>query len=66
MRPLSAGYVEELEPPPGGGPMISSRDLSEEAERRVILGGLCPQHLRADKFLQRKRTSELAQNFLPL
>jgi choline dehydrogenase len=40
MRPLSRGYVEAKSPNPAEAPAINPRYLSEEADRRAIIGGL--------------------------
>ena len=40
MRPLSRGYVEAKTNRPGDMPAINPRYLSEESDRRAILGGL--------------------------
>jgi choline dehydrogenase len=40
MRPLSRGYVEAKSNRPGDMPAIDSRYLSEESDRRAIIGGL--------------------------
>ena len=40
MRPLSRGYVEAKSNRPGDAPAINPRYLSEEADRRAIVGGL--------------------------
>jgi choline dehydrogenase-like flavoprotein len=40
MRPLSRGYVEARSNRPGDMPAINPRYLSEEADRRAIVGGL--------------------------
>jgi choline dehydrogenase len=40
MRPLSRGYVEAKSNPPGDAPAINPRYLSEEPNRRAIIGGL--------------------------
>jgi len=40
MRPLSRGYVEARSNRPGDPPAINPRYLSEESDRRAILGGL--------------------------
>jgi choline dehydrogenase len=40
MRPLSRGYVEAKSNRPGDMPAINPRYLSEESDRRAILGGL--------------------------
>src|SRR6266404_1586046 len=40
MRPLSRGYVEAKSNRPGDMPAINPRYLSEESDRRVIVGGL--------------------------
>jgi choline dehydrogenase len=40
MRPLSRGYVEAKSNRPGEAPAINPRYLSEEADRRAIVGGL--------------------------
>ena len=40
MRPLSRGYVEARSNRPGDMPAINPRYLSEESDRRAILGGL--------------------------
>jgi choline dehydrogenase len=40
MRPLSRGYVEAKSNRPGDMPAINLRYLSEEADRRAIIGGL--------------------------
>jgi len=40
MRPLSRGYVEAKSNRPGDMPAINPRYLSEEADRRAIVGGL--------------------------
>jgi choline dehydrogenase len=40
MRPLSRGYVEARSNQPGDMPAINQRYLSEEADRRAIIGGL--------------------------
>jgi choline dehydrogenase-like flavoprotein len=40
MRPLSRGYVEAKSNRPGDMPTINPRHLSEEIDRRVIIGGL--------------------------
>jgi choline dehydrogenase-like flavoprotein len=41
MRPLSRSYVEAKSNRPGDAPAINPRYLSEEADRRAIIGGLC-------------------------
>jgi choline dehydrogenase len=40
MRPLSRGYVEAKTNRPGDAPAINPRYLSEESDRRAIVGGL--------------------------
>jgi choline dehydrogenase len=40
MRPLSRGYVEARSNRPGDMPAINPRYLSEETDRRAIIGGL--------------------------
>jgi len=40
MRPLSRGYVEARSNRPGDMPAINPRYLSEEADRRAVIGGL--------------------------
>jgi len=40
MRPLSRGYVEARSNRPGDMPAINPRYLSEESDRRAIIGGL--------------------------
>ena len=40
MRPLSRGYVEAKSNRPGDAPAINPRYLSEEPDRRAIIGGL--------------------------
>jgi choline dehydrogenase len=40
MRPLSRGYVEAKSNRPGDMPAINPRYLSEEADRRAVIGGL--------------------------
>jgi choline dehydrogenase len=40
MRPLSRGYVEARSPRPGDQPAINPRYLSEETDRRAVVGGL--------------------------
>jgi choline dehydrogenase len=40
MRPLSRGYVEAKTNKPGDMPAINPRYLSDEADRRAIIGGL--------------------------
>jgi choline dehydrogenase len=40
MRPLSRGYVEAKSPDPQIAPAINPRYLSEEADRRAVIGGL--------------------------
>ncbi|HVH76926.1 MAG TPA: GMC oxidoreductase [Stellaceae bacterium] len=40
MRPLSRGYVEAKSSRPGDMPAINPRYLSEESDRRAIVGGL--------------------------
>ncbi len=40
MRPLSRGYVEARSSRPGDAPAINPRYLSEEADRRAVIGGL--------------------------
>ncbi len=40
MRPLSRGYVEAKSNRPGDPPAINPRYLSDEADRRAIVGGL--------------------------
>ncbi len=40
MRPLSRGYVEAKSNRPGDAPAINPRYLSEESDRRAIIGGL--------------------------
>src|SRR3989440_3750763 len=40
MRPLSRGYVEAKTNRPGDAPAINPRYLSEEPDRRAIIGGL--------------------------
>jgi choline dehydrogenase len=40
MRPLSRGYVEAKSNRPGEAPAINPLYLSEESDRRVIIGGL--------------------------
>jgi choline dehydrogenase len=40
MRPLSRGYVEAKSSRPGDSPAINPRYLSEETDRRAVIGGL--------------------------
>ena len=40
MRPLSRGYVEARSPDPSEQPAINPRYLSEETDRRAVIGGL--------------------------
>jgi len=40
MRPLSRGYVEAKSNRPGDMPAINPRYLSEESDRRAMIGGL--------------------------
>jgi choline dehydrogenase len=40
MRPLSRGYVEAKSPRPQDAPAINPRYLSEETDRRAVIGGL--------------------------
>ena len=40
MRPLSRGYVEAKSNRPGEAPAINPRYLSEESDRRAVVGGL--------------------------
>ena len=40
MRPLSTGYVEAKSPDPRQAPAINPRYLSEETDRRAVIGGL--------------------------
>ncbi len=40
MRPLSRGYVEAKSNRPGDAPAINPRYVSEESDRRAIIGGL--------------------------
>src|SRR5205814_10023660 len=40
MRPLPRGYVEARSPRPEDPPVINPRYLTEEADRRAIIGGL--------------------------
>src|SRR5437764_737778 len=40
MRPLSRGYVEAKSNRPGDAPAINPRYLSEETDRRAVIGGL--------------------------
>ncbi|HTZ34375.1 MAG TPA: GMC family oxidoreductase N-terminal domain-containing protein [Stellaceae bacterium] len=40
MRPLSRGYVEAKTNRPGDAPAINPRYLSEETDRRAVIGGL--------------------------
>jgi len=40
MRPLSRGYVEAKSNRPGDMPVINLRYLSEESDRRAVVGGL--------------------------
>src|SRR5438067_7352006 len=40
MRPLSRGYIEAKSNRPGDAPAINPRYLSEESDRRAIVGGL--------------------------
>src|SRR5260370_2784821 len=40
MRPLSRGYVGAKSPRPGDAPAINPRYLSEETDRRAVVGGL--------------------------
>jgi choline dehydrogenase len=40
MRPLSTGYVEAKSPDPQQAPAINPRYLSEETDRRAVVGGL--------------------------
>ena len=40
MRPLSTGYVEATSPDPRQAPTINPRYLSEETDRRAVVGGL--------------------------
>jgi choline dehydrogenase len=39
--PLSRGYVEAKSNRPGDAPAINPRYLSEQGDRRAIVGGLC-------------------------
>jgi len=40
MRPLSTGYIEAKSPDPRQAPAINPRYLSEETDRRAVVGGL--------------------------
>jgi choline dehydrogenase len=40
MRPLSRGYVEAVSSRPGDAPKINPRYLTEESDRRAVIGGL--------------------------
>ncbi len=40
MRPLSRGYVEAKSPNPAEAPAINPRYLSEQTDRRAVIGGL--------------------------
>jgi len=40
MRPLSTGYVEAKSPDPRAAPAINPRYLSQETDRRAVVGGL--------------------------
>src|SRR5271170_7910274 len=40
MRPLSRGYVDARSPRPGDPPAINPRYLSEDTDRRAVVGGL--------------------------
>ena len=40
MQPLSRGYVEAKSNRPGEAPAVNPRYLSEETDRRAIIGGL--------------------------
>jgi choline dehydrogenase len=40
MRPLSRGYVEARTNRPGDAPIINPRYLTEESDRRAVIGGL--------------------------
>jgi choline dehydrogenase len=40
MRPLSRGYVEARSPSPAEAPAINPRYLSEDTDRRAMIGGL--------------------------
>src|SRR5437762_4450467 len=51
MRPLSRGYVEAKSNRPGDAPAINPRYLSEESDRRAVIGGLrggCLRHRRCN------------------
>ena len=52
MRPLSRGYVEAKSNRPGDMPAINPRYLSEESDRRAIVGGL--RFVRADVRTRRR------------
>jgi len=56
MRPLSRGYVEARSNRPGDMPAINPRYLSEESDRRAIVGGL--------RFARRLYTAPALQKFL--
>jgi choline dehydrogenase len=56
MRPLSLGYVEAKSNRPGDIPAINPRSLSEESDRRVIIGGL--------RFARRMFTAPALQPFV--
>jgi choline dehydrogenase len=56
MRPLSRGYVEAKSNRPGDAPAINPRYLSEERDRRAIVGGL--------HFAQRLFSAPVLQQFV--
>jgi choline dehydrogenase len=56
MRPLSRGYVEAKSNRPGDMPAINPRYLSEEPDRRAIIGGL--------KFARRMFAAPALQKFV--
>jgi choline dehydrogenase len=56
MRPLSRGYVEAKSNRPGDAPAINPRYLSEESDRRAIVGGL--------RFAQRLFAAPVLQQFV--
>src|SRR5258708_19468905 len=57
MRPLSRGYVEAKTNRPGDMPAINPRYLSEESDRRAIVGAL--------RFARQLFTSPALTNFVP-
>src|SRR5207302_1380587 len=56
MRPLSRGYVEAKSPRPQDPPAINPRYLSEETDRRAVIGGL--------RFLRRFFTAPALARFV--